>query len=121
VTSRCLSKHQGRTSISRCSSWTITALSSGDSTAWMSWGTLQEATHLSQQAQGRSSTMSEPCSDSGMWHLCPTSSRPLLPQRICGQPAWLVSAAWSVFLFSSVSLPSTTPSLAAPCTPPSHF
>uniref|UniRef100_A0A8D1RY12 NCK adaptor protein 2 n=1 Tax=Sus scrofa TaxID=9823 RepID=A0A8D1RY12_PIG len=64
VTSPCLSKHQGRTSISRCSSWTMsTASGSGASTPWTSWWSTTRRRPSSPVSTGRSSTSSERCSD----------------------------------------------------------
>ena len=64
VTSPCLSKHQGRTSISRFSWWTTsTALGSGASTPWTSWWSTIRKPPSSPASTGRSSTSSGRCSD----------------------------------------------------------
>ena len=64
VTSPCLSKHQGRTSISRFSWWTTsTALGSGASTPWTSWWSTTRRPPSSPASTGRSSTSSGRCSD----------------------------------------------------------
>lgn len=64
VTSPSLSKHQGRTSTSRCSLWTMsTASGSGGSTPWTSWWSTIRRRPSSPVSMGRSSTSSEHCSD----------------------------------------------------------
>ena len=64
MTSPCLSKHQGRTSISRFSWWTMsTALGSGASTPWTSWWSTIRRPPSSPASTGRSSTSSGRCSD----------------------------------------------------------
>uniref|UniRef100_F7BRP0 NCK adaptor protein 2 n=1 Tax=Equus caballus TaxID=9796 RepID=F7BRP0_HORSE len=64
VTSPCLSRRQGRTSISRCSSWTMsTASGSGAFTPWTSWWNTTKRRPSSPASMGRSSTSSERSSD----------------------------------------------------------
>lgn len=79
VTSPCLSKHQGRTSISRCSLWTMCTASGSDGfTPWTSWWNTTKRPPSSPASMGRSSTSSErfrdalPVAPATSWPWCHT-------------------------------------------------
>lgn len=130
VTSPCLSKRQGETSTSRCSWWTAsTALGSGGSTAWTSLWSTTRRPPFSPASTGRSSTLSEPYSESSHWlpHALPTvglaaTSASQSPALLATSThvAWITSVAQSVLLFSPVGQPRLPrPSQPCPRPPPS--
>uniref|UniRef100_A0A8C3VRU7 NCK adaptor protein 2 n=1 Tax=Catagonus wagneri TaxID=51154 RepID=A0A8C3VRU7_9CETA len=103
VTSPCLSKHQGRTSISRCSSWTMsTASGSGASTPWTSWWSTTRRRLSSPASTGRGSTSSERCRDAARCPALPEPGR--APRKKPASRALLPAGAPGFFLHHSLHL-----------------